>query len=239
MICQAELNDSEDEDDAHINSGKCQIVNYFTQAKQSEGGIFPSAPRPYRTFATSCTAFHLGTDPTLTNMPIDNAAKIFKLDDLHSAIIDYLCCIQTDTDPSTHPTWKPGGAPTNDHIPFSHIQIWAKVHVQSIPYHIDEALEPSQALLTQPPTDTWPLGCYDSVIINTCQTSLWPHSGIKGHDIGQMWIIFLPVWPQWPHIIPDKLLIYIQKFKTVRSYILMDNNMDILCPLTVFVLMLI
>ncbi|KAI6035754.1 hypothetical protein EDC04DRAFT_2897649 [Pisolithus marmoratus] len=119
-------------------------------------------------------------------MTVDNAAKIFKLDDLHSAIIDYLHCIQTNTHPSTHPTQKPGGAPTNDHIPFSHIQIWAKVHVQSILYHIDEALEPSQALLTQPPTDTWPLWCYDSVMINTCQDSLWPHSSIKDHILSHL-----------------------------------------------------
>jgi hypothetical protein len=77
-----------DSDDADIGRSR-PIPNYFVVASRLECGLFPSAPRPYRTFAIPSTAFHLGRDPDYKIL-VDEAAQLFGIPDLRPALANYL-----------------------------------------------------------------------------------------------------------------------------------------------------
>ncbi|KAI5986497.1 hypothetical protein EDD15DRAFT_2200093 [Pisolithus albus] len=66
------------------------ITDYFRRARALITGKFPTAPHPYRTFASSTTAFHLSSKLTVTNMTVDDAAEMYGLSDFKPAITDYL-----------------------------------------------------------------------------------------------------------------------------------------------------
>ncbi|KAI6018857.1 hypothetical protein EDC04DRAFT_2902053 [Pisolithus marmoratus] len=87
-----DLDDLDVSDDEEDLLGSRKITDYFGQAHALCVGKFLTAPRPYQTFASSTTAFHLSSKPTLTNMSIDGAADLYGLPDLKLAIADYLEC---------------------------------------------------------------------------------------------------------------------------------------------------
>ncbi|OJA12992.1 hypothetical protein AZE42_13168 [Rhizopogon vesiculosus] len=45
--------------------------------------------------------------------------------------------------------------------------------------YYEQRLEPSQAVLAQPPSEAWPCGHYDAVIMNVDPTFKWPHSHLE------------------------------------------------------------
>ncbi|KAG2370368.1 hypothetical protein BDR07DRAFT_1476379 [Suillus spraguei] len=61
-------------------------------------------------------------------------------------------------------------------------------------YH-EQCLEPSQAVIAQPPSKTWPCGRYNVVIVNVDPTFKWPHSHLEGHCVGHLCLIFRPITP--------------------------------------------
>ncbi|KAI6111916.1 hypothetical protein EV401DRAFT_2074988 [Pisolithus croceorrhizus] len=105
-------------------------INYFMIMDALMCGCIPNAPRPYHTFSTATTAFHLSTKPSL-RLSVDEAAVMFNLPDLHAAISEYLHCLQSRM--PHHVSWVRS---QQDHqLPFNHLQIWCKVHVQQMHYH--------------------------------------------------------------------------------------------------------
>ncbi|KAI6096510.1 hypothetical protein F5141DRAFT_1067672 [Pisolithus sp. B1] len=62
----------------------CPLIDYFT-ISASLLGAEPSVQKPYHTFATSTTGFHLATKPSL-QLTVDEAASMYQLPDLKSAM---------------------------------------------------------------------------------------------------------------------------------------------------------
>ena len=165
--------DAEDGSFAGYHTPTRSIINYFAISSALQQGRFPSAPRPFRTFATSATAFHLATKPS-SQLAIDEAAVIHGLADLIPSISAFF-------------------ARQDDNSLLSgdrRLQVWHKLCVQQTSYHSKETLEAPQTLRSIPPSTTNPYGIYDSVIIGPSPESNWPRSGLDGHSVAQLQLIF-------------------------------------------------
>ncbi|KAG2139146.1 uncharacterized protein EDB93DRAFT_1253071 [Suillus bovinus] len=184
--------DEEDKDDGNGNKagGAHHFKDYFERAQQLIESKH-DAPCPFRTFATSITAYHLSADPTLTHMTVDKAAEKFVLHNLRAALVDYL---ERDTAGSVYVIGGRRRAPSNCKLNFECIQVWCKVCMQLRRYH-ERHLEPSQAVLAQPPSETLPCGQYDAVIVNIDPMFKWLHSHLEGHCVGYLRLIFRPITP--------------------------------------------
>jgi hypothetical protein len=68
----------------------------------------------------------------------------------------------------------------NSPLPFSELEIWTKVHIQSKSYHYPHDVLPPQTVNAAPLSHEWPLGHYDSVIVNVDPVKEWPFSGLEG-----------------------------------------------------------
>lgn len=159
-------------------------IDYFTISAALQQGLFPSAPRPFRTFATSTTAFHLATKPSL-RLTVGEAAIAYDIPDLANAISAFFAEAMGD---STH----------------RRLQIWHKIRVQQLSYHT-KALELPQTLRAIPPSATNPHGLYDSVIVSPFPESDWPKSGLNGHSVVQLRLIFRELGS-------DVFATYVQRF---------------------------
>ena len=71
-------------------------------------------------------------------------------------------------------------AAANTDINFSKIEIWSSMHIQMKMFHNANKVTPSQLINACPPSDDWPLGCYDNVIVNMDDSKHWPQSGLDG-----------------------------------------------------------
>ncbi|KAG1820808.1 hypothetical protein DFJ58DRAFT_673237, partial [Suillus subalutaceus] len=162
------------------------VKDYFACAHDLINSVHPQAPRPYQTFSTLINAYHLNDHPTLTKMTVDKASEHFSLPDLCPAVSDHL-----DQDDAHVDHFVIGGrrrAHPGCPLPFERIQIWC---MQSKSFHDPEHLEPSQALHVEPPSNSWPYGRYDSVIVSTGDMHKWP----KRHFVAHLRLIFRPITP--------------------------------------------
>ncbi|KAF8808233.1 hypothetical protein BYT27DRAFT_7222975 [Phlegmacium glaucopus] len=168
--------------------------DYFAQAANLGNGP-PSQvlPMPARTFCSSQAAFHLNRDPSYKCMLIDDVATLFNIPDLREALSDYMQRIITD-----------GGyiralggrrSASRGPLPFTNLQIWKKFCLQNKAYHYPHETLPSEAVNACPPSGEWELGRHDPVIANLDPACEWPHSGLKGHQVVELCLIFC--------IIPD------------------------------------
>jgi hypothetical protein len=66
------------------------ITDYFEHTHTLRVGMFPTAPRPFRTFNSDTTTYHLTPKLTMTNATVDSATELYELPDLKPAITDYL-----------------------------------------------------------------------------------------------------------------------------------------------------
>ena len=199
-----------DDDEGFSNSGedkdhepaaeKVQLAGYSTPTRQTPDyfsisasllhGTKPSVPKPYCMFATSTTGFHLATKPS-SQLTVDEAATAHQLPDLGAAIAAFF---------------------SNEDLHFqvpNKLQIWDKVRVQQLSYHNKTLLSP-QTLRAIPPSMVNPHGQYDSVIISPHSQSDWPKSGLVGHSVTQLRIIFRMLRS-------DLFLAYVQHFDVVRQ----------------------
>jgi hypothetical protein len=147
-------------------------IDYFSASLALLEGSAPTAPRPFRMFATSTTAFHVAIKPS-SWLTLAEAAVKYRLPDLIPAVSTFL-------------TQQNGSAVPLENIK---LQIWHSVRVQQMLYHSRD-LEPPQTLHATPPSVTDPHGQYDSVIVSTQPESDWPKSGLVGHVVVQLQIIF-------------------------------------------------
>ncbi|KAG1737754.1 hypothetical protein EDB19DRAFT_1895748 [Suillus lakei] len=153
------------------------ISNFFKKAQLAS--LSTTAPRPLHTFVIGSMAIHLNFDPLLRCQAINDVAGKFCLPDLQPALADY---IQREASPTTN-------------LPFQHLNIWFKVHVQQTPRHSGSALLPALTVNASPPDANWKHGCYDAAIFTVDSTEQWPASGLKGHVVVEVCLIMLPVSP--------------------------------------------
>ncbi|KAI5984418.1 hypothetical protein EDD15DRAFT_2177214 [Pisolithus albus] len=151
-----------------------RLLNYFSISSSLLLGARPSARKPYCTFATATTAFHLATKPSL-RLTVDEAATTYQLPALEGAIATFFANGDTCFQGREHATNK--------------LYIWHKVRVQQLSYH-DRNLLPPQTLRAIPPASANPYGRYDPVIVSVHPQSDWPRSGLAGHSVSQLRIIF-------------------------------------------------
>ncbi|KAI5987639.1 hypothetical protein EDD15DRAFT_2371999 [Pisolithus albus] len=180
-------------------------INYFTIADALVRGCIPNAPRPYRTFSTATTAFHLSTKPSL-RLSVDEAAAVFNLPDLRAAISEYLHRLE-----SGMPHRVSGVRSQQDHqLPFDRLQIWCKVRVQQMRYHSRQTPDTPQTLRAFHPSTVNPHGLYDAAIVNADPDSDWPQRGLEGHSVVQLRMIFRPLHS-------ELLAAYVQRFDVVAQ----------------------
>ncbi|KIM55157.1 hypothetical protein SCLCIDRAFT_135287, partial [Scleroderma citrinum Foug A] len=146
--------------------------------------------RPYRTFVTSTTGFHLAIKPSL-QVSIDEAATLYQLPGLKDAITTFF-------------------ASQGMQLCMDRLQVWHKIHVQQLAYHDRKTPLALQMLHAVPPSNAHPYGQYDMAIISPQSQSDWLKSGLRGHLVAQLQIIF--------HLThSDLFLAYVQHF-TVTAH---------------------
>jgi len=157
-------------------------VDYFIMSSKLQNGLNPTVPRPYRTFQSSPNvAYHLTRDPTFKASLVDNVASQFNIPDLRAALGDYL--IRIAGTPDTAHIGTIGGrriSGADCMLPFSHIQVWNRVRLQTKAFHYPHNPLPPHTVNVYPPSPEWPLGHYDSVLVNIDKGQEWPFSGIHG-----------------------------------------------------------
>ena len=85
-----DLDDADFSEEEEDRSKSRKVTDYFERTRALMDGKFPTAPRPYRTFALDTVAFHLASRPTMTNTTVDRTAELYELPDFRPAIADYL-----------------------------------------------------------------------------------------------------------------------------------------------------
>ena len=139
----------------------------------------PRALQPFRTFTETWTAFHLNWDPSYKQMSIDKAAKKYGLPDLHPALVDFIRRYKS-SNPAPYLIGSQHSTAACSEIGSLKIQIWSSIRLQSKSFHNTDVVMPPKLVNACLPCEDWPLGHYDSVIINSNRSKSWPHSGLAG-----------------------------------------------------------
>ena len=163
---------------AQLVQGSLQTpINYFNEATTIWQDS--QALQPFHTFTGSCTAFHPSWDPSFKQMSINEVAEKFGLLDLHAVLVDFIHCYL----PSYPAPYLIGGwLSVADHFDIESvkIQVWSSIHLQLKLFHNMDEVIPLKLINACPPCEDWPLGLYDSVIVNTNRSKTWPWSGLAG-----------------------------------------------------------
>ncbi|KAH9018300.1 hypothetical protein EDB84DRAFT_1589970 [Lactarius hengduanensis] len=201
-------------------------ANYFELASSLKQGLYPRAPLPFRTVVHHLsehliaftddgnTALHLSRDPAMKAMSVEDTMAMFNLPDLWGALADFLVCADAG-DPI-----QIGGcrvANSDSPLPFRNLQVWTKVQLQHRSYYAPNHILPPQTINASPPSGPWPCGHSDVVLFNMDHNKVWPYSGLEGHCIGQLRLIFRAVPSQAfpPSSSADLFLSYVQRFDIV------------------------
>ncbi|KAJ7607819.1 hypothetical protein DFH06DRAFT_1018419 [Mycena polygramma] len=191
-------------------------MNYFSQSLVLIEGKKPNALLPFRTFtsADSSTAFQLKRDHVGRRLTVEDAATTFKLPDLSDALRAYFQC------PNDGRHLRIGGRrPNSADLDYPLVlQVWHDARIQSRSYHENKILEP-QTIVASPPDSNWPSGQGDPVIVNTDSEYHWPKSGLQGHTVCQLKLIFHAVAPTRRNQPDgaDRFLAYVERFNIVNQ----------------------
>ena len=139
----------------------------------------PQALQPFHIFTGPCTAFHLSWDPSFKQMSIDEVAKKYSLPDLHTALVDFIHCY-SPSNPAPYLIGSQCSTAAHSNIGFVKIQVWSGICLQLKSFHNVDEVIPSKLINACPPCKDWPLGLFDSVIINTNRSKTWTWSGLAG-----------------------------------------------------------
>ena len=169
------LMDSQPATPSH-SSLRTRHANYFELADSLERGLYPTAPRPYRTIVRGHTALHVSRDPAM-KLSVDEAMKKFNLPDLRCALADFLAHFNNED------SFVIGGrrmAAVDTQLPFNELQIWTKIQLQNHSYHAPHNILPPQTVNASPPSDPWTFGRSDTILFNIDPSKSWPQSGNDG-----------------------------------------------------------
>ena len=161
-----------------------RTIDYFDLTFQLHHSSNTPVPHPLRTQTSSLNvAFHLTRDTSFKRMSVDNVAEKFNLPDLRPALGDYMIWFAGK---KGEPFIQIVGGQRYLHqgckLPFAHIEVWNWVQLQSKSYHVPHDPCPACMINTFPPSPDWPLGHYDSVLINNNPSEEWPLSGLNGNS---------------------------------------------------------
>ncbi|KAH9028472.1 hypothetical protein EDB85DRAFT_1892487 [Lactarius pseudohatsudake] len=158
-------------------------------------------------------ALHLSRDPAMKAMSVKDAMAMFNLPDLQGALADFL--VRAD---AGDPIWIGGRrvADSDSPLPFQNLQVWTKVQLQHCLYYAPNHILPPQSINALPPSGPWPCGHSDVVLFNMDHNKVWPYSGLEGHHIGQLQLIFWAVLSQaFLLSSTDLFLSYVQWFDII------------------------
>ncbi|KAJ7041489.1 hypothetical protein C8F04DRAFT_1208338 [Mycena alexandri] len=192
------------------------FVNYFIASSLLLAGKFPNARTPYRTFTApdDSTAFHLTRDYVGPQVHIDAAAAKFHLPDLRASLETYLHrgpgsqLIIGGKRPALPGHILPSG---------QKLEFWNNVRIQLRSFHDSNKILLSETVNASPPDTAWKFGRGDTVVVNTDSDSCWPKSGLTGHTVCQIRMIFRVVTQKDCMARPgtEGFLAYVQPFKVV------------------------
>ncbi|KAJ7821497.1 hypothetical protein B0H13DRAFT_2241738 [Mycena leptocephala] len=169
-------------------------ANYFAGSLMLLEGKQPTAPLPFRTFTStdSTTALHLNRDHVGHRLRVAVAATKFNLPDLLVALLTFIQ---------------------------RHTTLSLRVRIQGRSFHDPKQILVPETINAEPPIGGWKFGRGDAVIVNLNSEHCWPHSGLEGHAVCQLKMIFRIV--PWPDCVAptgtDEFLAYVQRFN-VRSF---------------------
>ena len=132
------------------------LTDYFAIAR-----LLASSPGTalilLHSFSVGSIAFHLTSKPSVRCMSVQEAADMFQLPDLPSALSRF---VTFKTDRGPHMLRPIGGhhRSTGSTLPFDKIQVWFKLRIQGCDFHRRDELLPAQMLFCAPPTTSWPFG---------------------------------------------------------------------------------
>lgn len=161
------------------------LTDYFYSASLLSQGNISNAPIPHRTVRVSPNVvYHLSRDPAIRKAPPLIFATQFGIPDLVPALGDFITRLA-----SNPPYMQISGrriASANCFLPFSSIEVWTSLRLQTRSYLPPHMILPSIALNASPPSNNWPHGRYDSALFNITASHNWPQSGLQGMNIPQL-----------------------------------------------------
>ncbi|KAG1797796.1 uncharacterized protein HD556DRAFT_1233058, partial [Suillus plorans] len=158
----------------------CPITDYFTMDS-------PSTIAHLHCWTYGLSSHQSGPSPSMM-LPLDSAFPTYNQPSLTSFVMNI----------STNMVMfiRLGGARRdgcNASLPFEQLQIWFKLWLQDTEFHNTTSVRPAQTLNCAPPSDIWPFGRYDTVIVNNEEGHSWPADGLCGHVVAQMRLILCPI----------------------------------------------
>ncbi|KAJ6521962.1 hypothetical protein DFH09DRAFT_1251065 [Mycena vulgaris] len=182
-------------------------VNYFLQSSLLSEGQFPNAPLPFRTFTSpdGSTAFHLARDYVGRQITVDAAATRFRLPDLRPALAAFLH--------RSH-----GNLIARGKASVQKLEVWHNVRIQSRAFHDTNKILVPETINAAPPDRHWKCGRADAVIVNSDSGLQWPRSGLEGHTVCQVRMIFRVVPTRGCNQLAgtNGFLAYVQRFDIVH-----------------------
>jgi len=112
-------------------------------------------------------------------MHVDEIADKYHLPDLRASLADFLSR-EAQNKGVLHTLNRVRRASTTSPLPFEYLQAWFKLRIQQTDYYNSGNVLHAQVVNAAPPSSAWPMGRYDSVIVNTDAEQSWPQSGLKG-----------------------------------------------------------
>ncbi|KAJ6456806.1 hypothetical protein C8R47DRAFT_1227761 [Mycena vitilis] len=192
-------------------------MNYFSTSLALIEGRNPNALLPYRTFtsADNSTAFQLKRDHHGRRLTVEDAARTFKLPDLQDAVRAYFQC------PNHGSKIRIGGRrPNSADLDYPlQLKVWHDARIQSRSYHDENQILEPQTIVASPPEPKWPFGQGEPVIVNADSEYHWPQSGLQGHTVCQLKLIFQAVAPTLRNqpAGADRFLAYVERFDVVNQ----------------------
>ena len=157
-------------------------TNYFEEAACLVRDCNSNTPLPFRTFmAGSKTAIHLNREPYLRRTSIDEIASMFCIPDLKPLLAHFIARATDSRSLYTVEGRRPPAAGTTP-LPFQKLKVWHGLRIQMKDYHDPHIVHPPQTLCASPPTQKWPLGRFDNVLVNIDPDKEWPQSKMTGSD---------------------------------------------------------
>lgn len=165
---------------AAVTGPRRQPKDYFSQADRLAADNRPEVPFPPRTFISAQTAFHLTRDPSFRST-VNDTSTTYNLPDLRPALADYL---RHNTDPNINILTLPIGGRRNAApdcaLPSTAIRLWTSVRLQTKKFHYADQAAEARTVMASPPSEEWPVGRYDTVLVNNETDRQWPKSGLQG-----------------------------------------------------------
>jgi hypothetical protein len=160
-----------------ISSPRCQPSNYFHTAIEDR----VKHPDNRRVFVLGpYTAIRLNRDPRWTRLSISDVSAKYNLPDFRLALLEYFQRRNENMAQSNFLRGRRSARLHDTTLPFTHIDVWTEVRLQTKDYLVPSTTLPPSTLCAFPPSEEWPLGRYDAVLINVDANQHWPMSGLSG-----------------------------------------------------------